>query len=148
MSTVVAARQHWIRLAQGMQQDLKAYEALRELLKAQFHAALSHDTAAMEQLAQRISAQAQQLAQSTQERSEHVSALLPAGTPPSMRAAFALLKAPLQQQMQGLWTQLEALVQECKAMNLRNCELIMEQAQLMQQVIGGSSAVEGVYGPR
>ncbi|MBQ0132431.1 MAG: flagellar export chaperone FlgN, partial [Comamonas sp.] len=64
-----------------------------------------------------------------------------------MTALFALLQAPLQQQLRNLWRQLEALVQHCKALNVRNCQLIMEQAQTMRQVLGGGNHEEGIYGP-
>lgn len=141
-------RQHWVAIAQGMQADIQGYEQLRLLLKAQFHAALRHDATAMEQVALQIAAQAQLLGQSTEGRVLHVRALLGSGQHVSMSAVFMQLKAPLQQQMQALWAQLEALVQECKAMNLRNCQLIMEQAELMRQVVGGSAQQEMIYGPR
>ena len=77
---------------------------------------------------------------------QHVLALLPAGAPLSMEAAFALLQAPLQQQLLGLWGQLEAQVQVCKAMNQRNCQLIMEQAEVMRAVIVGNAQPE-IYAP-
>lgn len=148
MNMVAQQRQHWVSLAQGMQQDIQGYQSLRDLLHEQFHAALRHDAAAMEQVALCISAQAEQLAQSTQVRRTHVSTLLPGASQLSMRAAFALLKPPLQQQMQALWERLETLVQECKAMNVRNCGLIMEQAELMHQVIAGGAPAQEIYGPR
>ena len=41
---------------------------------------------------------------------------------------------------------LQARVQECKACNLRNCQLIMEQAEVMRGVIAGSSQPD-IYVP-
>ena len=61
-------------------------------------------------------------------------------------ALFSLLQPPLQQQLQALWAQLQARVQECKACNLRNCQLIMEQAEVMRSVIAGSSQPD-IYVP-
>ena len=75
-------------------------------------------------------------------------ALQPQATSLAMRTLLAQLKAPLQQQMQALWERLEQQVQTCKALNVRNCQLIMEQAQLMRQVIGIAPVEDGVYGPR
>ena len=54
-------RQRWADIARGMQQDLAAYAGLRDLLQTQFHAALRHDAAAMEEVARQIAAQVQQL---------------------------------------------------------------------------------------
>ena len=147
MSEGLSARQRWAHIALGMQQDVAAYGALQTMLGEQFHAALRHDAAAMQAVAQRITAQAQALEQSREQRVAHARALLPAGTPVTMTALFALLQAPLQQQLRNLWRQLEALVQHCKALNVRNCQLIMEQAQTMRHVLGGGNHEEGIYGP-
>lgn len=140
------ARQHWAGIAQGMQQDLQAYAHLRSLLHTQFHAALRHDAPAMEQVAQQISAQVQQLEHTRQERGSHARALLPADAVLSMAAVFALVQDPLRQQLEGLWAQLEAQVQACQMLNQRNCQLIMEQAEVMRTVIAGSAQPE-IYAP-
>lgn len=146
--TAFSARQRWAQIALGMQQDTAAYQALQQLLHAQFHAALRHDAAGMERVAQQITEQAHLLEQARQVRVAHAQALLPQGAPVSMTALFSLLQAPLQQQMTALWHKLEAQVQTCKKMNLRNCQLIMEQAQTMRQVIAGGATQEDIYGPR
>ncbi|MDI9856428.1 flagellar export chaperone FlgN [Comamonas sp. 17RB] len=142
----LSTRQRWAAIAQGMQQDMTAYAHLCELLHTQFHAALRHDAEAMQEAAVQITAQVQWLEGTRKERGQHVRALLPAGAPLSMEAAFALLQAPLQQQLLGLWGQLEAQVQVCKAMNQRNCQLIMEQAEVMRAVIVGNAQPE-IYAP-
>ena len=147
MSDGWTPRQRWAHIAAGLQQDLKAYAALHTLMDAQFHAALRHDAAAMQEVAQRITAQAQALEQSTQQRVLHAQALLPVGAPVTMTALFAQLQAPLQQQFLRLWHQLETLVQHCKTRNVRNCQLIMEQAQIMRQVLGATNQDEAIYGP-
>lgn len=147
MTAVFSARQRWAHIAVGMQQDLAGYATLQRLMHEQFHAALRHDATAMQEVAQRITAQAEALELSSQQRVLHAQALLPAGVPVSMSALFAQLQAPLQQQLQALWSQLEAVVQQCKALNVRNCQLIMEQAQTMRQVLGGGSQEESIYGP-
>ena len=146
--TAISVRQRWAQIALGMQQDTAAYQVLQQLLHTQFHAALRHDAAGMEDVAQQITQQAQQLEQARQARVAHAQALLPQGAPVSMTALFSQLPAPLQQQMTALWRKLEAQVQACKAMNLRNCELIMAQAQTMRQVIAGGAQQEDIYGPR
>lgn len=148
MSTGLSARQRWAHIAQGMHQDVAGYREMHTLMQAQFHAALRHDAPAMQDVAERIAAQAQSLEQSSQQRVVHARALLPVGAPVSMTAVFALLQGPLQGQLQALWQQLETSVQQCKALNVRNCQLIMEQAQIMRQVLGATTADEGIYGPR
>ncbi|MGE8397898.1 MAG: flagellar export chaperone FlgN [Comamonas sp.] len=148
MSLGVSVRQRWVHIAQGMQQDMAGYREMQSLMQAQFHAALRHDSVAMQDVAERIAAQAQLLEQSRQQRVTHVQALLPAGTRVSMTAAFALLQDPLRRQLAALWQQLEVAVQQCKALNVRNCQLIMEQAQIMRHVLGDTAVDEGIYGPR
>lgn len=148
MSEGLSVRQRWAHIAQGMQSDMVGYRHMQSLMQTQFHAALRHDATAMQDIAERIAAQAQLLEQSSQQRVAHAKALLPTHTPVSMTAVFALLQGPLQQQLQTLWQQLEMAVQQCKALNVRNCQLIMEQAQIMRQVLGATAADEGIYGPR
>lgn len=140
-------RQRWVAIAQGMQQDVSGYGALHGLLKQQFHAALRHDAAQMEALATAITTQAQQLENNRSTRVQHVQALLPPGSKVSMQAVFALLQPPLQTQLQALWAQLEAQVVACKNQNLRNCQLIMEQAEIMRSVIMGAAAAPAIYAP-
>ena len=146
----MSARQRWGAIAQGIQQDLQAYQALRQLLKQQFHAALRHDAVLMAQLGEAIETQAAQLEQARQLRVQHAKALLPPQAALSMTALFAQLQQPLQGQLQGLWQQLEALVVDCKQLNMRNCQLIMEQAEIMREVIAsraGTAVATDIYAP-
>lgn len=141
-------RQHWVSIATGMQKDLERYGELQELLRQQFHAALRHDAPAMERIAHQITAQTVLLQAARTARVQHVQALLPAGQVASMDAVLSQLKPPLQTQLRALWSRLEAQVQTCKSMNLRNGACIMEQAQLMRQVLGGGMPEEDIYAPR
>lgn len=142
----MTVRQHWAAIAQGMQQDVLAYAELRGLLCTQFHAALRHDAAGMAQVAISITALVDRLNGSREVRTLHAEALLPNSKQLSMSTLFATLQAPLQQQLQSLWTQLEASVQECQFFNQRNCELIMGQAELMRTVIAGHAQPD-IYAP-
>lgn len=148
VAQAITQRQRWAYLALGMQQDVAAYQQLQTLLNTQFHAALRHDAAGMQAIAEQITAQAQLLEASAAQRFAHVQALLPQGAALSMQALFALMKSPLKEQFAGLWAQLEAQVTACKAMNLRNCQLIMQQAETMQHVIAGGWLQEDIYAPR
>lgn len=142
----MTVRQHWAALAQGMQQDVSAYADLRELLRTQFHAALRHDAAGMEEVAVSITSLVERLNHSRALRTLHAQALLPESSKLSMSALFVTLQAPLKQQLQSIWTQLEAHVQECQVLNQRNCELIMGQAELMRTVIAGHAQPD-IYAP-
>lgn len=145
----LTTRQRWAAIAQGIQHDVQGYQALQALLGEQFHAALRHDAPAMQAVAERITAQADQLAASSRQRVQHAKALLPQGVPVSMAALFAQLPGALSQQLQKLWQQLEGQVQTCQSLNRRNGQLIMEQAETMRQVrAGGMPAEAGIYAPR
>lgn len=147
-ATTLSVRQRLALLAQGMQLDAADYAALQQLLTEQFHAALRHDAPAMEDVALRIAAQAQTLEQRSAVRVQHAQALLPAGQPVSMRSVFAQLPQGLRSQLMAMWTNLQAQVTACKALNMRNCQLIMQQAETMRAVIAGGIPAEDVYGPR
>lgn len=144
----LSVRQRLAQLAQGMQQDAGDYARLQDLLGAQFHAALRHDAVAMADVAQRIAAQAQCLEQRSRVRVQHAQALLPAGTALSMTAVFAQLPESLRQQLMTLWGHLQTQVADCKTLNMRNCQLIMAQADTMRAVIAGGVPAEDIYGPR
>lgn len=144
----MSARQHLAQLAQGMQQDAAGYEALQTLLEAQFHAALRHDAGAMEAVALRIAEQAEQLARQSDARIEHARALLPGGQKLSMTAVFAPLPQALRHQLLGMWNALQAQVTACQALNVRNCQLIMQQAETMRAVLAGGVVTEDIYAPR
>lgn len=142
----LAPRQRWLALAQGLQQDLKDYAALRQLLAQQYQAALRHDAAAMQQLAQAISSLADRLHGMREQRVGHAQALLPGQGAVSMLAVIALLQPPLRAQFEQLWQRLLELVQACKQDNLRNGQLIAEQAEIMQTAVFGK-AQDLIYAP-
>lgn len=143
----MSVRQRLAQLAQGMQQDADGYAALKNLLEKQFHAALSHDAMAMEAVALQIAEQAEQLARQSDARVQHARALLPVGHKLSMTAVFAGLPQALRAQLMAMWSALQAQVTTCQALNVRNCQLIMQQAETMRAVMAGGASVEGIYAP-
>lgn len=137
-------RERLAQIVRGMLEDRAGYEALRTLLESQFEAAVRHDAASLERVAEAIMAQVGTLDRNRSARVEHAAALLGAGVHPSMSELMRRLSGPAALQMTGMWSELEALVSDCKARNLRNCRLIMEQEELMRRVLTGE---EGVYAP-
>ena len=63
-----------------------------------------------------------------------------------MLAVIALLQPPLRAQFEQLWQRLLELVQACKQDNLRNGQLIAEQAEIMQTAVFGK-AQDLIYAP-
>jgi flagellar biosynthesis protein FlgN len=140
----VTPRQRLAEIVRQIQADGLGYDRLGQLLEQQFQAALRHDAVALEQLAHEISTLVGELERRRAARVEHTTALLPRGQAPSMQGLIQRLDGPLRLQVMALWSKLEEQVRECKASNLRNCRLIMEQAALMKRVLAG---VEGTYAP-
>ncbi|WAC75548.1 flagellar protein FlgN [Roseateles sp. SL47] len=133
------------QLGEGLRQDLAAYDGLRQLLDQQFNAALQHDAARMSGLADDILTQVAALDVQRARRRELLVALLGSAIEPSVRALLQRLPASLAQPLAVQWRALEQALTSCKALNLRNCELITEQQALMQQLLGRE---EHVYAQR
>jgi flagellar biosynthesis protein FlgN len=138
-----------LRLAQGAQSDLADYITLRDLLQAQFEAAVQHRSPQLAQIATDITT----LCESLQERRAERDALAGSfagmlhDTPRAqwIETAFTLLPTTYREPLQALWARLEALVRECQQLNTRNCALLMEQHSIMQRVLSTES---DTYAPR
>jgi len=133
------------RIFSGMRADLHDYSALRELLDAQFRAALEHRASEICDLGARITALAGQIEQRRLERVELATGLA-AQTPNAARQA---LMSAVAERLQGTsraafeacWKALEHAVRECKALNLRNCRLLMDQHDIMRRVLDQESDI-------
>lgn len=133
------------QLGEGLSQDLRGYEALRALLERQFHAALRHEAEVMAALSAEILAQAAEMEAQRSRRRELLVALLGRAAQPSLRALLERLPAATAEPIATLRRAIERALAECKAMNLRNAQLIGEQQALMQQLLGRE---EHVYAER
>ncbi|GAB3185548.1 flagellar export chaperone FlgN [Hydrogenophaga aquatica] len=115
--------------------DVQDYHALRDLLDAQFEAALRHQVERVRQVCSDIAGLVDVIDQRRAERMTLASALTK--QPPAM--AHAALQRRLGAASASLladWTrELEGLVRECKRLNLRNCSLLTEQHEIMQRVL-------------
>ncbi|AKJ30356.1 flagellar protein FlgN [Caldimonas brevitalea] len=123
------------RLLLGVRADLADYARLRELLQEQFDVALRHDSQQMAETAERISALTAALEARRGERVALAAELLGKDAPVSMQRLVPLVPAPARAALQDWWQTLEALVRECKALNARNCRLMMDQHEIMQRVL-------------
>lgn len=128
------------RLLRDLHADRSAYARLRELLEAQFQAALRHRSEQLGELATEIVALVEQLDQRRALRSELLLALLGRNSKPSLEALVQRLSGASAQTLAGAWQGVEQQVIECKALNLRNCQLITDQHALMQRVLGVEEA--------
>ncbi|WP_343629960.1 flagellar protein FlgN [Roseateles sp.] len=124
------------QLSIGLTADLHGYAALRELLERQFYAALSHDAEAINALSAAILAQAAELDAQRARRRELLVALLGRAARPDLRTLIAKLPAATGEPLLALRRALDQALSECKALNLRNAQLITEQQALMQQLLG------------
>lgn len=127
----------------GLFADVGGYRALRELLDAQFDAALRHDSARIADVGERITALASAMHVRRAERVGLAARLVgrPVGTPD---AVFGLMAGPARERAESSWRELERHVSECKALNERNCRLLMEQHEIMRRVLDGEA---GTYAP-
>jgi flagella synthesis protein FlgN len=130
------------RLLDGIQHDLGACAAIRELLERQFQAALRHRGAELALLADELMPQLEAMEQRRQQRVQLVRALH--GAAASMDDFLGKLAAPQGPRTRAEWERLEQLVRDCKQASARNGRLMAEQYTVMQRVLNGE---EQLYAP-
>ena len=133
------------RLIKGVHADLGDYRTLRELLDAQFEAALKHRSAVISDIADRISALTAQLDKRRAERVALAKMLVGKQSSVTISAVSARLPANARPAFDEWWQTLEQLVQECKRLNQRNCDLLMNQHEILQRVLQTDGG--GTYAP-
>jgi flagella synthesis protein FlgN len=131
----MTAREALTRLIKGVQADLGDYRALRALLEAQFEAALKHRTAVIMDVAERISQLTAQLEQRRLERMALARVLLGGRSDVTILAVSARLPRNVRGTFDQWWRVLERQVQECKRLNQRNCDLMMNQHEIFRRVM-------------
>lgn len=131
------------RLLDGIQADLQACTAIRDLLERQFQAALRHRAAELGLLAEQLMPQLDDMELRRQQRVQLVRALY--GADAGMDKLLNSLP-PAQRARAGAdWAQLEQLVRDCKQATTRNGSLMADQYTVMQRVLHGE---EQLYAPR
>lgn len=121
--------------------DIQAYDALAIMLEDQFHAALRHDTDQLCRLADDIVELVDVMDRRREERLTLIHALTGEQTPRNIDGVLAQLNPMARASLSVKWQELESKVRDCKQRNTRNCELIVEQNSIMQQVLHGDGAV-------
>ena len=128
-------REAFTRIFQGMRADVHDYEALRELLQSQFHAALQHRTEEIRVIGERITSLTTVLEDRRRERVELATMLAGKRTGVSIAAVAERLQGASRTAFDACWAALEQSVKDCKALNMRNCRLLMDQHDIMQRVL-------------
>jgi flagella synthesis protein FlgN len=131
------------RLLGGVEDDVKACNAVRELLERQFQAALRHRGADLTALADALTPELDAMEARRQQRVQLVRALF--GPNATMDALFATLAAPQRTHASAAWEQLEQLVRNCKQAVARNGNLMADQYSVMQRLLHGE---DDTYAPR
>lgn len=126
------------QLLRDAQADLGDYERLAQLLEQQFNAALRHDAAQLQTLAEGIGPLLDALDQRRLARVALVTQLLGPLSATSMASLFERLPAARRAPVQALWERLEQAVTDCKTRNARNARLMTEQQALLQRVLHGA----------
>lgn len=133
------------RLIKGVHADLGDYRTLRELLDVQFDAALHHRSAVIADIADRISSLTAQLETRRAERYALAKVLVGKQSSVTISAVSARLPVNARPSFDEWWRALEKLVQECKRLNQRNCDLLMNQHEILQRVLQADTG--GTYAP-
>lgn len=133
------------QLTAGVRADRADYVRLRDLLESQFEAALHHDTGRLVGLADEIVGLCSTLDGRRLERNELLGIFAQAlgDTPREAVVATLLahLPAPHRQSAEADWAALGEQVRECKALNGRNCQLLMDQHDIMQRVLHSGAEI-------
>lgn len=128
-------REAFNKIFVGMRADVHDYRRLHDLLEAQFMAALQHRTDEIRTIGEDIVALTSALDERRRERVELVRLVAAPGTPVSIAAVAQRLQGAAREAFDACWKSLEAAVNECKELNLRNCRLLMDQHDIMQRVL-------------
>lgn len=131
----MTAREALGRLIKGVHADLGDYRTLRELLDVQFEAALKHRAAMISDIAERITELTAQLEKRRLERVALAKVLIGKQPNVTISAVAARLPASTRTTFDEWWQSLEKLVQECKRLNQRNCDLLMNQHEILRRVL-------------
>jgi flagella synthesis protein FlgN len=130
-------------LADGVDQDLHAANAIHALLERQFQAALRHQGAELAALAEELTPALDAMDARRKQRVALVRALN--GSDATMGGFIATQPEPGRAKLAAAWTELERLVVACKMATTRNGNLLAEQFTVMQRVLHDG---DGTYAPR
>lgn len=127
------------QLLDGIAADVQAYAALQDLLEQQFDAAVRHQRARLEQVAEAVSALVEAMEARRVQRVDCAVRLV--GPAPSMAQVFTLLKPEPRARLEQQWQDLELRVLACKRLGKRNSDLLVDQYTIMQRVLHGEDQI-------
>jgi flagellar biosynthesis protein FlgN len=126
------------RILAGVLGDVADYRRLRDLLEAQFAAALRHRAQDISDIVNRILELTAVLEARRRERVALAGVLLTgnaSGARVTLQAVAERLPVPVRAQFDDCCVTLEALVKECRRLNRRNCNLLTAQHDIMQRLL-------------
>lgn len=133
-------------LGEGLRRTHQGYERLQQLLERQFQAALRHSAAEIGEVSDEITSQVALLENQGKRDRELLTALLGSESGrPSVRELLRRLPRQKAEPLLLRWRALQRLLSHCKTLNLRNNQLMTEQQELMQQLLGRE---EHIYAER
>jgi flagellar biosynthesis protein FlgN len=134
------------RLLVGVRDDMADYRRLRELLDAQFDAALRHRADETGDVVARILELTQVLDGRRRERVQLARLILGGGSEAelSLHALSARMPAATRHAFDLCCAKLEQLVRECKRLNRRNCHMMTAQHDSMRRA---QNAEACIYAP-
>jgi flagella synthesis protein FlgN len=132
-----------LKLADGVQADVRDSAEVLALLERQFEAALRHRSSELTLLAEQLTPLLDAMEARRQQRVSLVRALLGQGA--GMGDFIASLAEPARGALAAAWSDLESTVQACRAATTRNGGLLAEQYTVMQRVLNGE---DDTYAPR
>jgi flagellar biosynthesis protein FlgN len=122
------------RLLVGVRDDMADYRRLRELLDAQFAAALRHRADETRDVVANILELTRVLEGRRQERVQLAGMILTGSAAGlSLQSVSARLPAAMRQTFNLCCAKLEQLVRECKRLNRRNCHVMTAQRDNMRR---------------
>lgn len=134
-----------LTLLDGLRHERDGFTRMRELLQSHFEAALRHDSERVRLAAERITVLTERLDALCSQRQQLVQRLTGGATRDAHESLALRLPTKAADLLREQMRELQALVQECKRLNVRNCELIVGQQDIMARVL--NDGAQGTYAP-
>ncbi len=134
-----------LTLLDGLRQERDGFARMRDLLENHFQAAVRHDSERVRVAAERITVLTERLDTLCSERQQRVLRLTGGATRDAHEALALRLTAKAADLLREQMRELQTLVGECKRLNVRNCELVVGQQEIMARVLSNDG--QGTYAP-
>lgn len=132
-------------LLDGLRQECDGFARMRALLQAHFDAALKHDSENVRIAAERITVLTERLDSLCTQRQRLVQRLSGGATRDAHESLALRLSTKAGDLLREQMRELQALVSECKRLNVRNCELVVGQQDIMARVLNDGG--QATYAP-